>query len=192
MKERRSHEMLKAMKPGTVYRQAELKEGWPNASHDLKALLEEGEVRKVSAGLYYRPKKTKYGSIAPEDAELVRNFLRDDDFLLLDVNQYNSLVSGLTQLSMGPKVLNRRRHGHFELAGFPFDFRVRRDFPKKVTKPFLLVDLLDNVKQTEDGTSIKERVLRRLAEYDPEELLRTAAMYGNRSTQTFLREALEQ
>ncbi len=191
MKERKAHELLGCMRPGKVYRQADLREHWPNASHDLKALLEEGEVRKVSAGLYYRPKKTKYGSIAPEDEELVSNFLRDNDFLLLDVNQYNSLVSGLTQLSMGPKVLNRRRHGYFELAGFPFDFRVRRDFPRKVTKPFLLVDLLDNVTQAEDGTPIRERVLPRLAEYDPTELLRTAAMYGNRSTQAFLREVLE-
>jgi hypothetical protein len=193
MRERtKPFEMLKSMKPGQIYRQAELQQKWPNASHDLGYLVELGEVQKVSAGLYFRPRTTKYGSIAPKDEELVKSFLRDGDFLLLDTNDYTSLVGGLTQLSMGHKVLNKRRHGQFRLAGFHFDFRVRRAFPKRVSKAFLLVDLLDNVEQTEDGTPVKERVLPRLHEYDQDELLQTAKRYGNRRTEQFLRQAFKQ
>jgi len=190
MKLKKADALCDSLKPGRIYRQADLQKKWPNASHDLRSLLDEGKVKKVSAGLFYRPKVTPYGSVSPDEEELVRSFLRDDTFLLLDVNQYTSLVSGLTQLAIGRRVLNRRRHGHFELAGFPFDFRVRRNFPKKVTKPFLLVDLLDNVVQTEDGTPIREAVLPRLSEYDSNELLTTAENYGNRSTQLFLQRVL--
>lgn len=190
MRPKKADSLYNSLKPGRIYRQADLQKQWPNASHDLRTLLDEGRIKKVSAGLYYRPKVTPYGTVPPDEEELVRSFLKDDNFLLLDVNQYSSLVRGLTQLAMGLKVINRRRHGHFELAGFPFDFRVRREFPRKVTKPFLLVDLLDNVEQTEDGAPIREAVLSRLSEYDPNELLETAQKYGNRSTQLFLQEAL--
>lgn len=189
-REKKAFSLLKSMKVGKIYRQSELQEDWPNSSHDLKALVDSGDLKKVSAGLYYRPQMSKYGSVAPADKELVKSFLKDDDFLLVDVNSYNSLVSGLTQLSMGLKVLNRRRHGQFSLAGFKFDFRVRRDYPSKVTKEFLLVDMLDNVKEVEDGTSLKEKVSSRLSEYNSKNLLRMAKKYGNRSTQNFLKQVL--
>lgn len=191
MKEQsKAHQMLSSMKAGKIYRQSELQEKWSNASHDLAALVKSGEIEKVSAGLYYKPKKTKYGLVAPRDEEIVRSFLQDDDFLLVDVNSYTSLVGGLTQLSMGYKVLNKRRHGLFNLAGFHFDFRVRRAYPKKVTKEFLLVDLLDNIKEAEDGTPIQEKLLPRLKEYDSNELLRTANLFGNRSTEKLLEKVL--
>lgn len=191
MKEQfKAQQMLKSMRAGKIYRQFELQAKWPNASHDLATLVKEGHVEKVSSGLYYKPSRTKYGSVAPKDEELVRSFLQDDDFLLVDVNSYTSLVGGLTQLSMGYKVLNKRRHGSFNLAGFHFDFRVRRAYPKKVTKEFLLVDLLDNIKEVEDGTPIEEKLAPRLKEYDPNLLLRTASLYGNRSTEKLLERVL--
>lgn len=178
--------MLKSMHPGKVYTIRELLQDWPGACLDLRKLLDQKKIAKVSAGLYYKPKQTKYGPVAPADEVLVRSYLRDDDFLLVDVNSYASLVSGLTQMHMGYKVLNKRRHGRVTLAGFPFDFRVRRNFPKKVTKEFLMVDLLDNVEQSENGVPMTENVLPFLKEYNREDLLRTARHYGNRSTERFL------
>ncbi len=186
----KSQEMLDSMRAGKLYRQSELQMNWPNASHDLKSLVEQGQLKKALAGVYYKPKKNNYGNVAPEDTELVKAFLKDDEFLLLNTNDYTSLVSGLTQLSMGYKVLNLRRHGHFKLAGFKFDFRVRRKFPKKVTKEFLLLDLLDNVDQLENGKSVKEEVKNKLKEYDSKELLQMAKLYANRSTEKFLQQAL--
>ncbi len=182
--------MFDSMKAGRLYRQSELQKEWPNASHDLKALADAGEIRKALAGFYYKPKKNKYGFVAPEDKELVEAFLKDDNFLLVNTNDYTSLVSGLTQLSMGYKVLNQRRHGKFKLAGFPFDFRVRRNFPKKVTKEFLLLDLLDNVEQLEDGRSLKEEVKNKLKEFDSKQLLKMASLYANRTTERFLQREL--
>lgn len=187
----KSEQLFHSMKPGKIYRQSELQSEWANASHDLRYLVDNGLVNKVSAGLYYRPKVNEYGAVAPKDEELIESFLQDDDFLIIDVNAYTSLVGGLTQLAMGNKVLNKRRHGHFKLAGFPFDFKVRRAFPKKVTKEFLMVDLLDNLKEVEDGTPIKEKVLPRLNEYDSKVLLKNASMYGNRSTEKFLKQVLQ-
>ena len=80
---------------------------------------------------------------------------------------------------LGFKVLNKRRHGLLNLAVFHFDFRVRRGYPKKVTKEFLLVDLLDNIKEAEDGTPIQEK------------LLLTAKLFGNCSTEKLLADLLK-
>lgn len=190
--EYKAQQMLNHMKAGKIYRQSELQGKWPNASHDLAILVKNKYIDKVSAGLYYKPKKTKYGIVAPKDEEIVRSFLQDDDFLLVDVNCYTSLVGGLTQLSMGCKVLNKRRHGLFNLAGFYYDFRVRRAYPKKITREFLLVDLLDNIKEVEDGTPIREKLLPRLKEYNSKELLQAANLFGNRSTEKLLEKVLNE
>ena len=55
-----------------------------------------------------------------------------------------------------------------------------------MTKEFLLVDLVDNIKEAEDGTPIEEKLRPSLKEYDLDELLRTASLYGNRSTEKLL------
>ncbi len=189
-KQSKAFQLLNSLKVGKIYRQSDLQVKWPNASHDLATLLADGQIKKISGGLYYRPKKTKYGEVAPKDEDMVRNFLQDDDFLLVDTNSYSSLVGGLTQLSMGYKVLNKRRHGLFNLAGFHFDFRVRRAYPNQMTREFLLIDLLDNIKEVEDGTPIENKILPRLADYDAKELLKAAYMYGNRSTNKLLKRVL--
>ncbi len=190
-KETRAEQMYRSMKTGQVYRRSYFSDRWPATSRDLKRLLDESLIQKVGPGMYLKPETTKYGKRRPDEREIVKNFLRDDDFLLVDENDYTSLVSGLTQLKMTQKVLNRRRHGFFRLGGYRFNFHVRRNFPKIPTKEFLLVDLLDNVEQTEDGTPITEKVMSRLGEYDPKKLLHAAKSYGNRATVNFLNVALQ-
>ena len=85
-----------AMRPGKVYRRQELAELAPAVDRDLKALVAAGAVRKLSGGLYYRPQKNAFGSAPPEDQDLVRAFLKTDDFLLTSYNHFNRLGLGLT------------------------------------------------------------------------------------------------
>lgn len=97
------------MQFGRVYRRLDLERASTAVDRDLKTLLEEGEVRKLARGLYCRPK-----SASPETRELVRAFLKTDDFLLAD----------------GGLVYNRKRAGHFILDGRRFHLRVVRAYPK--------------------------------------------------------------
>ncbi len=160
-------ELKKHLKPGQVYRRADL-ELWSTAvDRHLKELVNEGPLQKMSQGLYYYPAKASFGEVPPEDEKLVAAFLKSEDFLLTSPNLYNSLGVGTTQLYNTCVVYNHKRHGRFELGGKMFDFRLKHKFPKELSEEFLLVDLLNNLNQlAEDKASIlnnvKVKVLGRL------------------------------
>ena len=147
---------------GHVYRRADLTRWSSAVDRHLKALLGEGTLRRMSQGLYYCPKHTSFGEVPPSDAELVRAFLKTEDFLLASYNDYNALGVGTTQLYNHRLVYNHKRHGQFELGGKMFDFRLKHKFPKVMTREFLLVDLLNNLNDlAEDKEAILQAVGRK-------------------------------
>lgn len=139
------NQLKRKLKPGQVYRRADLAQ-WSNAvDRHLKQLVKDGALQKVYQGVYACPKKTSFGKAAPEDCKLVEAFLKTDDFLLFSPNAYNSLGVGTTQLYNEQVVYNRKRHGKFKLGNRTFSFQVKPYFPKELSKEFLLVDLVNNI-----------------------------------------------
>ena len=179
------------LRPGQVYRREDLAR-WSNAvDRHLKQLVEDGTLTKLAGGLYSYPKKTVFGKAPAEDDKLVETFLRDSRFLLASPNAYNSLGVGTTQLYDKTVVYNHKRHGEFVLGGRKFAFRVKPSFPKKLTKEFLLVDLVNNLDQLAEAKSeVLERVRERAASYDSQRLQRAVRDYGNVKTKKFFDQAL--
>lgn len=144
--------LRKNIKAGHVYRRADLAQ-WSNAiDRHLPILLKDGTLTKLSHGLYHKPKKTVFGEVPPNDAELVQTFLKDKRFLITSPNAYNGLGIGATQLYNTIIVYNHKRHGHITLGGREFDFRVKPYFPKKMSEEFLLVDLANNIQSLAEDT----------------------------------------
>jgi hypothetical protein len=184
---------LKAhLKPGEVYRREDLAR-WSNAvDRHLKQLVSEGTLTKLAGGLYSYPKKTVFGKAPADDDKLVETFLKDRRFLLASPNAYNNLGVGMTQLYDKTVVYNRKRHGDFQLGGRKFAFRVKADFPKTLTKEFLLVDLVNNLDQlAEAKNEVLERVRKRAASFDVRRLQRTVRNYGSVRTKKFFERALK-
>lgn len=174
------NELKEQLRPGQVYRRADLAR-WSNAvDRHLKQLVGEGVLQKVSPGVYACPKVTSFGKAVPEDYKLVEAFLKTDDFLLFSPNAYNALGVGTTQLYNEQVVYNRKRHGRFKLGNRTFNFQMKPYFPKEVSKEFLLVDLVSNVgKLAEEQDSVLARVGRVVAEMDVASLVRDAQCYGS-------------
>ena len=174
------------MKPGQVYRRADLARWSHSVDRHLKQLVDEGTLKKVSPGVYSYPRNASFGRVPPEDKKLVQAFLKSDDFLLFSPNEYNVLGLGTTQLYNTQFVYNRKRHGRFELSGRMFEFKMKPYFPKQVTREFLLVDLLNNANQLAEE---KERVLARAkilaSEMDKRALYRAVDDCGNIATKKF-------
>ena len=145
MKQRQSQKLYEQMKKGRVYRREELCALSSAVDRELAELVKSKLVRKPASGLYYRPKKSKWGDLPADAHELVRAFLRTDDFLLTSTNHYNSLPLGLTQLSNVALVYNRRRVGRFKLGSLWYEFSRPVNYPDKLDKEFLYVDLLNNL-----------------------------------------------
>lgn len=173
-------ELKRHLKPGQVYRRADLA-AWSNAvDRHLKQLVNEGTLRKMSPGVYAYPKKTAFGQAVPEDRKLVQAFLKTDDFLLFSPNDYNRLGVGTTQLYNQQVVYNRKRHGHFKLGNRVFDFRMKPYFPRELSKAFLLVDLVNNVDNlAEEHHAVLSMAQKVAADLEPAVLNRALVRYGS-------------
>ncbi len=179
------------LRPGKVYRREELAQFSTNVDRVLKNLLESHLLEKAGAGLYYRPKKSVFGATPPNEHELVAAFLKEDDFLLVSPNLYNSLGVGTTQLHNMTIVYNRKRHGTFTLAGKHFEFRMKPKYPKNLTEEFLLVDLMNNLSSLpEDRELVKENVKDRAKSFDRHVLLKLARAFGKVGTRKFFEKLL--
>lgn len=187
------HEFSQALKPGSVYRREYLDEvASGDTDYLLKKLCKEGVLKKVQHGLYYRPALTDFGEKFPKEHLLLKSFLKTDRFLCVSPNDYNSLGLGTTQLYNMTYVYNAKRNGLFKFLGRNYRFFKKFDFPPKVTREFLVVDLLNNLKLlAEDGEKVKREFAERVSDFDAKALRSMAERYGKVGTKKLVRGLLD-
>lgn len=187
----RSFEQLaNHLQPGHVYRRDHLASYSKAIDRDLMRLVQEGLLEKIAAGLYYSQQASRFGHLPPNDFSLIKAFLRDNDFLVLSWNEYNTLGLGLTQLYNRTIVYNYKRHGVFKLGNKEYDFRrPARGFPKKLTPAFLVMDLLNNLSELveEDMEKLKTKI-KKLPPKLLEQANQCAKKYGKVATKKFFME----
>jgi hypothetical protein len=172
--------LRKHLKAGKVYRRADLTPYTTAPDRHLAALVSEGTLTKVAQGIYYVPRKTDFGVPPPDDKILVKSILKSDRFLILSRNMYNLLGIGTTQLYNERVVYNHKRHGHFELGGLKFRFHRKQNFPTVLTKEYLLVHLVSNLKTlAEDENTILQHAKQKAAEMDSTKLRKVVNRYGS-------------
>ena len=188
----RLEELKRHLKRGQVYRRDDLAKWSKSVDRHLDALVEEDTLQKLSQGLYYYPKLSAFGKTPPEEEVLIRSFLKDDRFLLTSPSSYNSLGVGTTQLYNERTVYNHKRHGEFKLGNRKFSFRMKPHFPSKVTKEFLLVDLVNNLETlAEDPTEVLKNIALKVHTMDTKKLKRYVSQYGNAKAKKILTPLLE-
>lgn len=176
------------IKPGHVYRRSDLEYYSSAIDRHLGMLTKDGSLIKISQGIYYAPKSSKFGLVPPDDVVLVESFLKDSDFLMVKPNVYNTLGLGLTQLYNTTWVYNHKRKGEFKFNGKSFEFKIKSSFPNQLTKEFLLVDLLNNLDElAEDQNKTIKRLPENLSSFKKEELMRVAQQYGSGRTKQLLK-----
>jgi len=183
--------LLQNIHPGEVYRRSDLEYYSTAIDRHLAQLTVDGILVKVNHGLYYAPKKSKFGVVPPDDQQLVESFLKDDDFLLVSPNTYNALGLGLTQLYNTTWVYNHKRKGEFQLNGKTFELKLKSSFPKEITKEFLLVDLLNNSQNlAEDFSQTLEKLKNKLHHFNTSDLMKATQQYGTGQTKGILKAIL--
>ncbi len=180
------NELQEHLQPGQVYRRTDLAQWSNSVDRHLQQLVGKGVIQKLAGGLYYYPKKTAFGDVPPEDATLVRAFLKDDHFYMASLNAYNSLGVGTTQLYNEKLVYNHKRDGRYNLNGRQFFFLKRARFPEKSSPEFLLVDLINNLKfLAEDKESVRNNVAEKVRSMDKVKLMSAVTMYAGARTKNF-------
>ena len=165
---------------GEVYRRSDLEYYSTAIDRQLAQLIKGGKLVKLNQGLYYAPMQSKFGVVPPDDHLLVERFLKDEDFLLISPNSFNTLGLGLTQLYNTMWVYNHKRKGEFILNGKSFDFKLKNSFPQKITREYLLVDLLNNFESlAEDKKNIVDKLTRNVLSFNMDALMKATQQYGN-------------
>ena len=177
-------QVKKHLRPGRVYRREDLAQWSASVDRHLKTLVDAGELKKVRRGMYYCPREFAFGEAPASEQELVRAFLKTDHFVVTSPNLYNQLGLGTTQLYNKLVVYNQKRRGTFDLDGRVYQFERRMNVPRKLSKEFLLVDLVNNVDQlAEDRDSVLTRVREKAVQLDSRKLFRAVSLYANYSSQ---------
>lgn len=91
---------------------------------------------------------------------------------------------------MRPKLLPQlhrrtadKRHGIFRLGNRQFDFRVKPRFPKKLSREFRYVDLLNNLDElAENRDVVLSQARSKLSSFDLKRLQEAVERYGNMAT----------
>ena len=188
---KRSEQLKKQLRPGRVYRRADLAQWSKSVDQHTRELVDTGVLQKLRNGLYYYPKPSVFGQVPAGERELVRGFLKEDDFLLTSPNAYNTLGVGTTQLYNTHVVYNHKRHGRFTLGGLTFEFRCKPRFPRKLTEEFLLVDLLNNLPVlAEDTEALRARARDKVKDMNASKLRLAARDYGKVATRKFFDQVL--
>ena len=181
------------LKPGNVYRREDLVAFSNAVDRHLQELVLEGFLSKIETGLYYRPKQSDFGPVPPGEEELVKSFLKDDDFLIMSLNNYNSLGLGTTQLYNTKVVYNRKRDGKITLNKRQYYFMKNRKYPRKESLEFLLVDVVNNLKLlAENQDKLLQKVVKKMASMDKRKLMKAVNEYGNVKAQKFFKQALSE
>jgi hypothetical protein len=177
------YEIKQHLKRGKVYRRVDLVKLSKSVDRQLKELVKEGTLHKLFTGVYYYPKKSVFGNVPLDEKNLVSAFLKDDRFLLISPNLYNSLGVGTTQLYNKKVVYNHKRNGKFKLGNRDFEFKLKRQFPTKVTEEFLLVDLVNNIDSlAEDKGKLFNKAFSKAFQMPTRKLKRAVLKYGSVKT----------
>ena len=176
---------------GKVYRRSDLEYYSKSIDRDLAELTRTGTLTKLQQGLYYAPRRSKFGVVPPDERDVVNVFLKDSDFLMVSPNAYNSLGLGLTQLYNTTWVYNHKRMGEFTLNGKRFQFFKKSAYPEKLTPEFLVVDLMNQLDRlAEDHSLILEKLKQRVSEFNPKGLMEATQKYGTGTTKRRMKAAL--
>jgi hypothetical protein len=177
------------LQAGRVYRREDLARLSKAVDRHLQELVSAGTLKKLAQGLYYAPKQSSFGPLPPTDEQVVRGFLRDNEFLVFSPSSYNTVGLGTTQLYNSTLVYNHKRHGVFKLGNRQFHFRVKKHFPLKLTPEFLYVDLLNNLDElAEDREAVLSQARTKLFSFNQSLLQKALDNYGNMATSKRVRE----
>lgn len=181
-----------ALTPGKLYRTRDLAAFTANPTRWAKRLSKEGLLRQATHGIYYLPKQTRFGPLAPSEREMLRAFLGDDEFVITGSPAWNVLDLGITGLLMVTLVYNPYRTGEFTLDGGRYRLR-RVRYPHPPPLEWFVVDAFENCRMVGADPALMEELLvrhLRSGKYDAERLRELAVEYASPSTRERLSRAL--
>lgn len=164
----------------------------------LNRMVKSGKISKLSKGKYYKPEKTPFGELQPEQSEIVKDLLEEDDKIvgyLTGLSVYNKL--GLTtQVSNTIQVGKNTTRPTFKRGRFTISIiRQKNTITKDNISLLQLLDVIRYIKKIPDTTIVEATkrliyLIEQVTEADRATLVRLSKKYPP-STRAYLGALLE-
>ena len=182
-----------ALKPGKVYRTADLRRWGKNPTRLARRLEEAGKLQPLPVqGLYVCPRRSRFGTVPPKDEEVLDAFLKRSPYVFTGPTQWNRLGLRSTAVFADTWVYNTKRTCTLKVGNRRLQLR-RVRFPRHPSPEWYAVDLLENHEAAGMPLSQLEEALRSAVaaeRFDPDRLRRAASEYGTRETQALVDRAV--
>ena len=115
----------------------------------ISRLCRNGEIERVSKGIYCRPKKTRFGMVLPSEREIVDLFTTGSNGVLVGYGLYNSL--GITtQISKRQTVYSSLAEEQLKQIGNVTIRKYELEYTSEVKSVIQLMELLHHYKEIQD------------------------------------------
>lgn len=115
----------------------------------LQRMHDSGEIEKVAKGIYYIPKKSKYGVVQPTEKEIIETFARGKMGMVIGYSLYNSL-NLTTQVSKTVNVLSNAIDGQKKTIRNVVIQHVSIEFSDDVVNVIRCMEVLQNFGKIQD------------------------------------------
>lgn len=114
----------------------------------LERLVTSGELRRVSKGIYAKPKKTRFGEILPNNEEIVEIFIEKDRGMVVGYHLYNNLKL-TTQISKKYRVFTRDSHKKSTIQQVVLkEYKLK--YTEEVQNMISMLEVLSNIETIQD------------------------------------------
>jgi hypothetical protein len=155
---------IEKMKDGATFKYQELAiapEEYSAATKAIERLIKKGLISRASTGVFYKPKKTAFGSLKPNEEELLKPYLFEGDnrvAYVTGIALYNRM--GLTtQVPKNIRVASRSKRIVTKVGSI--QVKPVKSYVDVTNENYYLMELLDvlkdfkNIPDTEKGQVIK-------------------------------------
>lgn len=174
------------------------KEDYVTAAKALERLQKEGLIKKISKGIFYKPKQTVFGELKPDYAEMLRPYLFENGKRVAYETGY-SLYNRLkltTQVAFRIKIASRDRRISVNKGALKIDtVKSYVDVTDANYKLLELLDALKDIKRIPDTSPdnsivILSNIIKELSDKQISEMIKYALSYPPR-VKTLLGAVLE-
>ncbi len=179
---------IKTIKEGETFTYEQLsidKKEYQSAAKSIERLIKKGVIKRVSPGLFFKPKKTVFGELLPDDEEILKPYLFDNGKRIAYITGtylYNKL--GLTtQIPQIIKIASREKE--IKVNTDNIKIKPAKSYVDVTNKNYQYLEILDAIKNfnkipdlnIENGIKILANILKQLNKQDIERIIKYSLKY---------------
>ena len=185
-------ENLKTIKEGEIFTYKDLlieKDEYQSAAKSIERLIQKGIIKRISPGIFFKPKQTVFGELLPNEEEILKPYLYKNGnriAYITGIYLYNKL--GLTtQIPQTIKIASREK----EIKVNKSNLKVKsaKSYIDVTNKNFQYLEILDAIKDfkkipdlnIETGISILLNILKEFKRDEIKKLIKYGLKYPPRT-----------